>query len=91
MRVKQNRRGKAMITFEKTAKVSSKGQITLPKTVRELLQSDFVRLVVEDGAVRLEAVPDLADSLARYAKGRPVENEREAAWEAEVRDRYPGR
>jgi AbrB family looped-hinge helix DNA binding protein len=80
-----------MIAFEKTAKVSSKGQITLPKPVRDLLQSDFVRLIVEDGAVRLEAVPDLAGSLARYGQGRPVENEREAAWEAELRDRYPHR
>ncbi len=77
-----------MIAFEKTAKVSSKGQITLPKPVRDLLQSDFVRLVIENGAVRLEAVPDLAGSLARYAQGRPVENERDAAWEAELRDRY---
>ena len=39
-----------MIAFEKTAKVSSKGQITLPKQVRSVLQSDFVRVVVEDGA-----------------------------------------
>jgi AbrB family looped-hinge helix DNA binding protein len=77
-----------MIAFEKTAKVSSKGQITLPKQIRDLLKSDFVRLVVEDGEVRLEPVPDLAGSLAKYAKDKPVENEREAAWEAELRDRY---
>ena len=80
-----------MIVFEKTAKVSSKGQITLPKQVRDLLKSDFVRLIVEDGQVRLEAVPDLAGSLAKYAKDEPIENEREAAWEAELRDRHPHR
>jgi len=80
-----------MIAFEKTAKVSSRGQITLPKEVRDLLKSDVVRLVVEDGAVRLEAVTDLAGSLSRYAQGRPVDNERETAWEAELRDRYPYR
>ena len=80
-----------MIAFQKTAKVSSKGQITLPKQIRDLLGSDLVRLVVEDGAVRLEAVPDLAGSLARYARERPVENERDAAWEAELRERYENR
>ena len=80
-----------MIAFEKTAKVSSKGQITLPKQVRDLLKSDFVRLVVEDGEVRLEPVPDLAGSLAKYAKDGPVADEREAAWEAELGDRYPHR
>jgi AbrB family looped-hinge helix DNA binding protein len=80
-----------MIAFEKTAKVSSKGQITLPKPIRDLLRSDFVRLVVEDGEVRLEPVPDLAGSLASYARGMPVENEKEAAWETELRDRYANR
>jgi AbrB family looped-hinge helix DNA binding protein len=80
-----------MIAYEKTAKVSSKGQITLPKQIRALLKSDYVRLVVENGEVRLEAVPDLSGSLARYAKEKPVENERDAAWEAELHDRYPHR
>jgi len=78
-----------MIAFEKTAKVSRKGQITLPRQVRDLLKSDFVRLIVEDDQVRLEPVPDLAGSLAKYAKGKPIENEREAAWEAELRARHP--
>jgi bifunctional DNA-binding transcriptional regulator/antitoxin component of YhaV-PrlF toxin-antitoxin module len=80
-----------MIAYEKTAKVSRKGQITLPQQIRSLLQSDFVRLVVEDDQVRLEPVRDLAGSLGKYAKERPVENEREVAWEAELRDRHPHR
>ncbi|WP_295404407.1 AbrB/MazE/SpoVT family DNA-binding domain-containing protein [uncultured Thiocystis sp.] len=77
-----------MTVFEQTAKISSKGRITLPKHVRDLLQSDFVRLVIEDGIVRIEAIPDLAGCLSGYAKGAPVENERAAAWEAELRERY---
>jgi len=80
-----------MIAYEKTAKVSSKGQITLPQQIRSLLKSDFVRLVVEDDQVRLEPVHDLAGSLSKYAKERPVENERQLAWEAELRDRHPHR
>ena len=31
-----------MIQFERTAKISSKGQITLPKPVRDLLGSAWV-------------------------------------------------
>ena len=38
-----------MIVIEKTAKVSSKGQTTLPGQIRELLKLDFLRPVVEDG------------------------------------------
>lgn len=56
-----------MKNFEKTAKISSKGQITLPKVARSALGTDSVRIVVEDGQVRLEPVPDLAGSLSQYA------------------------
>lgn len=80
-----------MIVFEQTTKVSRSGEITLPEPIRDLLKSDFVRLVVEDGEIRLEAVPDLAGSLADYARETPAENEREAAWEAELRERYKHR
>jgi bifunctional DNA-binding transcriptional regulator/antitoxin component of YhaV-PrlF toxin-antitoxin module len=78
-----------MTAFEKTARISSKGQITLPRRVREALDSDVVRiLLAEDGSIRLEPVPSLAGCLARYADAAPRADESEAAWEAETRARY---
>jgi len=39
----------------KTAKVSSKGQITLPRAVRKALGTDHVRIVYSGGEVRIHA------------------------------------
>jgi len=78
----------------KTAKISSKGQITLPHDVRKALGTDYVRIVLEPGSVRLEPVNDVAGSLAPYAKGRkrvPFRVAREHACEAHVRDKYKRR
>ena len=70
-----------MIAFEKTAKITAKGQITLPKVVRDLLRSDLVRIVVDDDAVRLEPVEGVGGALSRYAKRYiPMEEAREKAW-----------
>ena len=83
-----------MTALVKTAKVSSKGQITLPRDVRRALGTDFVRIVSEQGAVRIEPIPDVAGSLAHYAKGRkrvPFRVARDRAWEAVVREKHKRR
>lgn len=70
-----------MIVYEKTVKISSKGQITLPKAVREKLLSEFVHLIIEDDNVRLEPVVDVQGSLKHYAAQYiPYEEAREIAW-----------
>jgi AbrB family looped-hinge helix DNA binding protein len=77
----------------KTAKVSSKGQITLPRAVRDALGTDHVRIVIEEGQVRIEPSPDPGGSLRQYARKRriPFKQEREEAWAAVVRDKYKRR
>jgi len=81
-----------MSAVVKTAKVSSKGQITLPREAREALGTDHVRIVCESGSVRIEPVDDVAGSLAHYAKRRiPFRVAREKAWEAVVRAKHKRR
>jgi len=78
----------------KTAKVSSKGQITLPREVRAALGTDHVRIVYSGGEVRIEPVSDLAGSLAHYARGKkkiPFRVARERAWDAVVREKHKRR
>jgi bifunctional DNA-binding transcriptional regulator/antitoxin component of YhaV-PrlF toxin-antitoxin module len=75
----------------KTAKISSRGQITLPRDARKALGTDYVRIVSEQGSMRIEPLEDVGSSLAHYAKGRkrvPFQVEREQAWEAHVRDKF---
>lgn len=79
-----------MITYEKTVKVSVKGQITLPKAVRQQLGTEFVHVVIEDGVVRIESVPDVAGSLSQYAlQYTPHEEAREKTWSEVVNDSTP--
>ncbi len=81
-----------MTTLEKLVKISSRGQITLPKAVRELLRSDVVRIVVEDGQVRIEPVEDVAGSLRRYAREYvPLKEIRESAWREALREKHARR
>jgi AbrB family looped-hinge helix DNA binding protein len=83
-----------MSTEVKTAKVSSKGQITLPRDVRDALGTDHVRIVYGEGSVRIEPVIDVAGSLAHYAKGKkkvPFRVARDKAWEAHGREKYKRR
>jgi len=81
-----------MIAFEKTAKVSSKGQITLPKVVRDFLHTDILRVVIEDDEVRIQPVRNVAGSLKKYAqKGVSMEQARDDAWDQVVHEKYPRR
>lgn len=54
--------------MHKISKISSKGQITLPKAARDRRGSKLVRLISDGNGVRIEAVRDVAGSLKQYAK-----------------------
>ncbi len=76
--------------MHKIAKLSSKGQITLPKAVRDRLGSKLVRLISDDDGVRIEPVLDVAGSLKKYAKNYvTTEVAREGAARAAERDGDP--
>ena len=78
-----------MPAFAKTLKVSSKGQITLPRLVREMLGSEYVRIVIEDSHVHIRPVAQVAGALSRYARrGRKVKNEADRAWTEVVREKH---
>jgi len=83
-----------MASTVKTVKVSSKGQITLPRDVRDALGTDHVRIVYTAGEVRIEPLRDVAGSLAHYLKGRKRSSfrvAREKAWRALVREKHKRR
>jgi AbrB family looped-hinge helix DNA binding protein len=82
-----------MSVVVKTVKISSKGQITLPRAVRAALGTNHVRIVRTGGDVRIEPVDDLAGNLAGYAKGKkiPFRVARARAWEAVVREKHKRR
>jgi len=74
--------------MEALAKITSKGQVTIPKKIRELLGTKVVRFRVVEGKVILEPVRDLGGVFRKYArKTFSFEEERERAWK-KVADEY---
>lgn len=77
--------------FEKTLKISDKGQLTLPQQARDALGTETVRLIVEAGVVRIEPVEPLAGSLRRYAERFiPFQTARDQAWSEVIRETHHG-
>ena len=74
----------------KTVKISSKGQITLPKAMRDALGTNVVTVTAKDGSLVIDPLPNLAGALKKYAKDPPIPfaEERERAWILEMEAKY---
>ena len=67
-----------------TLTISSKGQLVLPKKVRDKLKSNLVSVEVnEHNQILITAVHDVGGALASYQKDTPLtfEEVRNKAWE----------
>lgn len=73
-----------------SAKITAKGQVTIPKHIRNILKSDVIRFYVEEGRVGIEPVKDVAGVLSKYAreKNYSFAEEREIAWKSVMEDKY---
>lgn len=72
------------------AKITRKGQVTIPRKIREKLNSEVVEFDIVGGNIVLKPVKSVAGSLSSFA-GKlhlPFEESREEAWEQAVRERY---
>lgn len=62
--------------------VTSKGQVTLPKPVRDFLRSKTVEFEISGDKVVMRPVRSVGGSLNRYAKEyKPLEEVRNKVWE----------
>ncbi|MDP2754659.1 MAG: AbrB/MazE/SpoVT family DNA-binding domain-containing protein [Nitrospirota bacterium] len=69
-------------------KITRKGQVTIPKEIRDLLGSDIVEFELTDGNIVVKPVKSVAGSLHGYAKKYvPLGYIRDKVWERAVRDR----
>ncbi|MBI2263844.1 MAG: AbrB/MazE/SpoVT family DNA-binding domain-containing protein [Armatimonadetes bacterium] len=69
-------------------KITRKGQVTIPKEIREKLKTDVVYFEVEDDTVIVKPVGDVAGCLEKYAanikQGVSLRLVKEKAWEVAV-------
>jgi AbrB family looped-hinge helix DNA binding protein len=66
-----------------TATITSKGQLTIPREARKVLDSNTVEIDVVGDTVVIRPVRSVAGALARYAgrkKGDSMGNVREKVW-----------
>lgn len=72
-------------------KLTQKGQVTIPKEIREKLKSNTVYFEVEDDTVMVKPVRDAAGSLSEYAgnvkPGASMKQMKDKAWEVAVREK----
>jgi AbrB family looped-hinge helix DNA binding protein len=68
------------------AKVTSKGQVTIPKKIRDHLNSEIVEFEIDNNAVIVRPVKSVGGSLNRFAQPkRPLKKIRNQVWK-EVAD-----
>ena len=72
-------------------KITRKGQVTIPKEIRDRLKASAVYFEIVDDTVVVKAVKDAAGSLSEYAKnvkpGTSMKKIKETAWEEAVREK----
>jgi AbrB family looped-hinge helix DNA binding protein len=72
-------------------KITEKGQITIPREIREVLKTKLISFSVLEGVVTLRPIHDVGGSLQAYAKNAAstasFRDIKEAAWEEAVREK----
>jgi AbrB family looped-hinge helix DNA binding protein len=72
-------------------KITRKGQVTIPKEIRERLKSNAVYFEVEDDIVMVKPVRDAAGSLREFAgnakPGASLRQMKDKAWEVAVHEK----
>lgn len=79
--------------YVSTIKISSKGQIVLPKKIRQLFNSNIISLLIDDkNQVVLSQVHELGGSLSAYSKNTSLtfDEIREEAWQENTRTKVIG-
>ena len=71
----------------KVAKISSKGQVTIPKEIRNYLNSQVVEFDIEDDRVIVRAVKKIAGNLKHYADSNLIPQEA-TAWEKAIKEKH---
>jgi AbrB family looped-hinge helix DNA binding protein len=72
-------------------KITRKGQVTIPKEIRDKLKTNTVYFEIVNDTIVLKEVRDAAGSLKEYAKnvraGTSMKQIKDKAWEEAVREK----
>ena len=72
-------------------KITEKGQVTIPREIRNVLNADLISFSVVDGVVILRPLSDVGGSLHAYAHNATpttsFRDKKDAAWEEAIREK----
>jgi len=73
-----------------TAKITQKGQVTIPRKIRTKLGSEVVEFDIVKDQIILRPLTSVGGSLSAYAKkdSIPFKEAREKAWDEIAREKY---
>jgi AbrB family looped-hinge helix DNA binding protein len=63
-----------------TTKITRKGQVTLPKEVRDILHTDIITFEIKDNNVMIKPINKVSGSLRDYKKDISFQDARNKAW-----------
>ncbi|MFA5182098.1 MAG: AbrB/MazE/SpoVT family DNA-binding domain-containing protein [Syntrophales bacterium] len=72
-------------------KITEKGQVTIPREIRNVLNANLISFSVVDGVVTLRPLRDVGGSLQAYVRNAvstgSFRDKKEAAWEEAIREK----
>ena len=71
----------------KTSKITDKGQVTIPKKIRDYLDSQLIEFEIENDKVIVRPVKKVAGKLKKYANPDLIYKEKKA-WEKAVKEKH---
>jgi len=70
-----------------TATITEKGQVTVPKVIRDRIRSRIIEFVTDGDGIQIRGVQSVGGSLAAFSgEYIPLEEVREAVWGAHESD-----
>ena len=70
-----------------TANITSKGQVTIPRAIREKLRSELIEFEDKQDHIEIRAVGRVAGALKRFASLDNLKDEA-TAWQRAAREKY---
>jgi len=73
-----------------TAKITQKGQVTIPRKIREKLRTEVIEFDIVNDQIIIRPISSVAGSLSAYGKKEslPFREAREKAWDEMSREKY---
>ncbi len=79
------------MTIAATATVTRRGQVTLPRAVREAIgDSKSIEFTVTGNVITIQAIPDMGGSLEKYSREKaivPLSDIRKQVWSKVAHDK----